>query len=200
MPSILVILDSWSIRVKNLIKLPEISKAPDKVEKNWTFFLISPWKHLLWVLISFVCVEVLQPSQPNGVMSSMVSLPTTLLLGRLSPLSGWPVLCTFFYQKLITALFCISRRERMTVANISWSISTKECCWPGEVEPATSWSPVRHASNRATEAGQVLIRRGSPRNKKNVERKILWGYPPHLELWTITLVNTFTQEISQTHK
>ena len=32
-----------------------------------------------------VCVEVLRPSQPNGVMSSMVSLPN---LGRLSPLSG----------------------------------------------------------------------------------------------------------------
>ena len=26
-------------------------------------------------LILFVCVEVLRPSQPNGVMSSMVSLP-----------------------------------------------------------------------------------------------------------------------------
>ena len=31
----------------------------------------------LWVNISvgFVCVEVLRPSQPNGVMSSAVSLP-----------------------------------------------------------------------------------------------------------------------------
>ena len=29
---------------------------------------------------------------------------TTLLLGRLSPLSGYPVLCTFFRQKLTTAL------------------------------------------------------------------------------------------------
>ena len=26
----------------------------------------------------FVCVEVLRPSQPNGVMSSVVSLPTLL--------------------------------------------------------------------------------------------------------------------------
>ena len=38
--------------------------------------------------VPFVCVAVLQPCQPNGVMSSMVSLPTTLLLGRLSPLSS----------------------------------------------------------------------------------------------------------------
>ena len=35
----------------------------------------------------FVCVEVLRPSQPNGVMSSAVSLPNHTLLGMLSPLS-----------------------------------------------------------------------------------------------------------------
>ena len=33
----------------------------------------------------YVCVEVLRPSQPNGVMSSAVSLPNTHLLGRLNP-------------------------------------------------------------------------------------------------------------------
>ena len=48
----------------------------------------------------YICVEVLWPSQPNGVMLSAVSLPNH----RLSPLSGLPVLCTFFCQKLITAL------------------------------------------------------------------------------------------------
>ena len=36
----------------------------------------------------FVCVEVLRPSQPNGVMSSVVSLPNHTLTGQLSPLSG----------------------------------------------------------------------------------------------------------------
>ena len=36
----------------------------------------------------FVCVEVLRPSQPNGVMSSASVYLTTRLLGRLSPLSG----------------------------------------------------------------------------------------------------------------
>ena len=36
----------------------------------------------------FICVEVLRPSQPSGVMLSTVSLLTTLLLARLSPLSG----------------------------------------------------------------------------------------------------------------
>ena len=44
----------------------------------------------------------------------------------------------------------ISGRERMTVENILWSISTIDCCRPGGVEPATSWSPVGRASNWAT--------------------------------------------------
>ena len=30
----------------------------------------------------FVCVEVLQPSQPNGVMSSVVSLPNHTFTGQ----------------------------------------------------------------------------------------------------------------------
>ena len=46
----------------------------------------SPKSNKLFVL--FVCVEVLRPSQPNGVMSSAVVYLTTHLLGRLSPLSG----------------------------------------------------------------------------------------------------------------
>ena len=30
----------------------------------------------------FVCVEVLRPSQPNGVMSSLVSLPNHIFTGQ----------------------------------------------------------------------------------------------------------------------
>ena len=32
--------------------------------------------------VSFVCVEVLRPSQPNGVMSSAVSLPNHTFTGQ----------------------------------------------------------------------------------------------------------------------
>ena len=32
--------------------------------------------------LSFVCVEVLQPSQPNGVMSSAISLPNHTFTGQ----------------------------------------------------------------------------------------------------------------------
>ena len=39
---------------------------------------------IFWIffLISFVCVEVLQPSQPNGVMSNAVSLPNYTFTGQ----------------------------------------------------------------------------------------------------------------------
>ena len=33
-------------------------------------------------LVKFVCVEVLRPSQPNGVMSSAVSLPNHTFTGQ----------------------------------------------------------------------------------------------------------------------
>ena len=39
-------------------------------------------KVLYFFLISFVCVEVLRPSQPNGVMSSAVSLPNHMFTGQ----------------------------------------------------------------------------------------------------------------------
>ena len=32
--------------------------------------------------LAFVCVEVLRPSQPNGVMSSVVSLPNHTFTGQ----------------------------------------------------------------------------------------------------------------------
>ena len=46
--------------------------------------------HLPWSLHSillsaeslFVCIEVLQPSQPNGVMSSVVNLPNHTFTGQ----------------------------------------------------------------------------------------------------------------------
>ena len=47
--------------------------------------------YLLWKpLIMFVCVEVLRPSQPDAIVSSVVRLLNlaTQLLGRLSPISG----------------------------------------------------------------------------------------------------------------
>ena len=71
---------------------------------------------------------------------------TILLLGRLRHPSGKPVLCLSFCQKLTTALL-ESAGGRMTVENISWSISTKECCRPAGFESSNSWLSVGRASN-----------------------------------------------------
>ena len=38
--------------------------------------------HHIWAWFLFVCVEVLRPSQPNGVMSSAVSLPNHTFTGQ----------------------------------------------------------------------------------------------------------------------
>ena len=62
----------------------------------------------------FVCVGVLRPSQPTGVMSSAVSLPNhTFSCAGLVLLAVNQYLCTFFRQKLATALLkSVERRER----------------------------------------------------------------------------------------
>ena len=47
------------------------------------FFPENRKRHLMQtVRITFVCVEVLRSSQPNGVMSSAVSLPNHTLTGQ----------------------------------------------------------------------------------------------------------------------
>ena len=69
----------------------------------------------------FVCVEVLRPSQPSGVMSSAVSLPNHTFTGRLTSIVH------ILSPETDNCPSWINGRERMTVENISWSISTKEC-------------------------------------------------------------------------
>ena len=60
-------------------------------DKLMIFFLFFPeksmWHFMQTVFIGdnlheFVCVEVLRPSQPNGVMSSAVSLPNHTFTGQ----------------------------------------------------------------------------------------------------------------------
>ena len=53
----------------------------------------------------FVCVEVLRPSQPNGVMSSAVSLPNHTFTGQLTKqLTKRLTSIVQFHQKLTIAL------------------------------------------------------------------------------------------------
>ena len=85
---------------------------------------------LLRPVCLFVCVEVLWPSQPNGVMSSAVSLPNHMFTGQALSSKRLTSIVHILSPETDNCPSWISGRERMTVENISWSISTKECCWP----------------------------------------------------------------------
>ena len=79
------------------------------------------------------CVEVYGPVNLMGSCQARLVYLITLLLGRLRPLSGKPVLCTFFRQKLITALlesaeendrrkyFMITLHKRMLPTRQAWT-------------------------------------------------------------------------------
>ena len=78
----------------------------------------------------------------------------TLFLDELSPLSGKPEFVHIHVPETDNCPSWISRRERMTIENISWSISMKECCqtrlgsnsWPDHqsdiyvTEPLFTWN------------------------------------------------------------
>ena len=79
----------------------EMSMSEDSKQKAW----LQHYQRLLYV--EFVCLFVLRfygPVNPMGSCRARSVYLTTRLLGRLSPLSGYSVLCTFFRQKLTTAL------------------------------------------------------------------------------------------------
>ena len=78
----------------------------------------------------FVCVEVLLPSQPSVVMSSTVSLPNHTFTGQALSSKRLTSIVHILLPETDNCPSWISRRERMTVENISRSISTKECCRP----------------------------------------------------------------------
>ena len=86
------------------------------------------------------------------VMSSRSVYLTTLFLGKLSPLSTYPVFVHVLLLETDNCLFWISGRERMMVENISWSVLTKECCQTRPDQSGDLLSPVSCASNWASEA------------------------------------------------
>ena len=101
------------------------------------------YRHTVNTLVSlFVCVEVLQPSQPNGVTSSLVSLPNHTFTGQALSSKRLTSIVHIPWSETDNCPSWISGRERMTVENISWSISTKECCRPPGLQSdgASKWA------------------------------------------------------------
>ena len=89
---------------------------------------------------------------------------TTSLLGRLSPLSGLPVLCTFFRQKLTTALLDQRKAENDHRKYLMINLHKRMSPTSAGVEPTTSWSPVGRRIQ--------LSHRGRPAHCKSTSRII----------------------------
>ena len=119
------------------------------------------WLEISWlkatILYVFV-VEVLRPSQPNGVMSSAVSLPNHTFTGQAWSSKWLTSIVHILSPETDNCPSWISGRERMTVEIISWSISTKECCRPRRgLNPRPPGLQSDGASNWATEAGSHFV-------------------------------------------
>ena len=94
------------------------------------------------------------PVNPMGSCRARSVYLATRLLGRLSPLSRLTSIVHILSPETDNCPSWISGRERMTVENISWSISTKECCRPRRgLNPRPPVLQSDGASNWATEAG-----------------------------------------------
>ena len=98
---------------------------------------------------NIVCVEVLRPSQPNGV-----SLPNHTFTGQAKFSTVLTNIVHILSPETDNFPSWISGRERMTIENISRSISIKECCrpWRG-LNPQPPSLHSDGASNWATEVG-----------------------------------------------
>ena len=118
--------------------------------------------------LSFPSLFVLRfygPVTPMGSCRAQSVYLTTRLLGRLSPLSGSPVLCTFFRQKLTTAF--LNQRKRENDRRKYFMINFQERMLPTMVgiEPTTSWSPVgrriqlSHRGHLSQVSGQIGLRK-----------------------------------------
>ena len=122
--------------------------------------MFSWWENTLIHLFFFffLCVEVFRPSQPNGVMSSAVSLPNYTFTGQAQSSKRLISIVHILSPETDNCPSWMSGRERMTIENISWSISTKECCRPRRgLNPRPPGLQSDGASNWATEAGPWSI-------------------------------------------
>ena len=144
--------ESYKERSKNLA----LSSTPSGLPCcNVVLFCFSVASKVLFHLLfshrnSLFVLRFYGPVNPMGLFRAWSVYLTTRLLGR-------PVLTSILHILSPETDNCrswISGRERMTVENISWSISMKECCRPRRgLNPRPPGLQSDSASNWATEAG-----------------------------------------------
>ena len=138
-------------------------------------------------------------------MSSAVSLPNHTFTGQAQSSKRLTSIVHILSPETDNCPSWISGRERMTVENISWSISTKECCRPRRglnLRPPGLQSD--GASNWATKAGTVSVKVSSKQREisgalhalssQTVKIQISWLFqnPTDLDLHCLSLNKWFS--------
>ena len=95
-------------------------------------------------------------------MSSAVSLPNHIFTVKALSFKRLTSIVHILSPETDNCPYWISGRKRMTIENISWSISRKNVADPAGVEPAASWSPVGRASNWATDITKTCLYNSDP--------------------------------------
>ena len=122
--------------------------CPDQQQRFWSDWVVADW---LFVLRFY------GPVNPMGSCRARSVYLTTRLLGRLSPLKRLTSIVHILSPETDNCPSWISGRERMTVENISWSISTKKCCQPRRgLNPRPPGLQSDGASNWATEGCRLI--------------------------------------------
>ena len=119
------------------------------VQKEWIHF---QGRQLLQLFCPLVCVEVLQQGQPNGVMSSTLSLPNHTFTGQAQSSKRLTIIVHVLCQKLTTALF-ESVEGNDHKKHFMIKSSQKNAADPAGVEPPTYWSSAGPASNSTNNVG-----------------------------------------------
>ena len=132
------------------------------------------------IIISFV-LRFYHPVNPMGSYRVWSVYLTTLLLGRLSALSVNQYCAHSFARNWQLPFLNQPKEENDRRKYFMIKSPRKNVADPAGFEPATSWSPVRRASNWATEAGKSIMI--FIENDKMVVRIIIlrfskkkWGY------------------------
>ena len=107
----------------------------------------------------YVCIEVLRPSQPNGVMSSAVSLPNHMITGQALSSKRLTSIVHILLPETDNCPSWISvRKENDHRKYLMINLHERMLPTSAGVEPETSWSPVVCASNWATKAWMQISR------------------------------------------
>ena len=139
-------------------------KISHKLCQNTEFNILKI--HMLWIFVClFVCVEVLRPSQPNGVMSSMISLHNHTFTSR-----NWqlPFLNQQKEENDRRKYFMIDLYERMLLTGGGGGGGVR-----GGFNP---WPPGLQSDGCSPRPARIFVKIGSVKQFLQISKTyVLWG-------------------------